>query len=208
MATNSPKYRDFFITINKETKCYKDALEIVKELNFKLYALILHDKDTLVDEDGTLKPKSEHKHLMFELKNPVSFNKMQERFKGAHIIVPKYKKSAYQYLVHNSPNSKGEKYQYSLDEIITNDIQQIEYIIKTEDSELFRQNKFLVYIAEGTRTAYQFVKRFGLDAYKQYWKPYEDMLRNLDSDEEMQQDLQALINKIDDDDLPFQEEQE
>lgn len=203
MATNSPKYRDFFITINKGAECYEDALEIVKELNFKLYALILHDKDTLVDEDGTITPKSEHKHLMFELKNPVSFNKMQERFKGAHIIVPKYKKSAYQYLVHNSPNSKGEKYQYSLDEIITNDKQQIEYIIATEDSELFRQNKFLVYIAEGTRTAYQFVKRFGLDAYKQYWKPYEDMLRNLDSDEEMQRDLQALINKIDDDDLPF-----
>ena len=203
MATNSPKYRDFFITINKGAECYEDALEIVKELNYKLYALILHDKDTIVDEDGTLKPKSEHKHLMFELKNPVSFNKMQERFKGAHIIVPKYKKSAYQYLVHNSPNSKGEKYQYSLDEIITNDKQQIEYIIETEDSELFRQNKFLVYIAEGTRTAYQFVKRFGLDAYKQYWKPYEDMLRNLDSDEEMQRDLQALINKIDDDDLPF-----
>ena len=203
MATNSPKYRDFFITINKGAECYEDALEIVKELNFKLYALILHDKDVLEDEDGTIKPKSEHKHLMFELKNPVSFNKMQERFKGAHIIVPKYKKSAYQYLVHNSPNSKGEKYQYSLDEIITNDRQQIEYIISTEDSELFRQNKFLVYIAEGTRTAYQFVKRFGLDAYKQYWKPYEDMLRNLDSDEEMQRDLQALINKIDDDDLPF-----
>lgn len=203
MATNSPKYRDFFITINKGAECYEDALEIVKELNYKLYALILHDKDTIIDEDGTLKQKSEHKHLMFELKNPVSFNKMQERFKGAHIIVPKYKKSAYQYLVHNSPNSKGEKYQYSLDEIITNDKQQIEYIIETEDSELFRQNKFLVYIAEGTRTAYQFVKRFGLDAYKQYWKPYEDMLRNLESDEEMQRDLQALINKIDDDDLPF-----
>ena len=202
MATNSPKYRDFFITINKGAQCYEDALEILKELNYELYGLILHDSDMLISEDGTLTPKAEHKHLMFELKNPVSFKKMQERFKGAHIIIPKYKKSAYQYLVHNSPNSK-EKYQYSLDKIITNDRQQIEYIITTEDSELFRQNKFLVYIAQGTRTAYQFVKRFGLDAYKQYWKPYEDMLRNLDSDEEMQQDLQALINKIDDDDLPF-----
>lgn len=202
MATNSPKYRDFFITINKGAKCYEDALEIVKELNYELYGLILHDSDVLVNDDGTLTPKAEHKHLMFELKNPVSFKKMQERFAGAHIIVPKYKKSAYQYLVHNSPNSK-EKYQYSLDKIITNDREQIEYIIETEDSELFRQNKFLVYIAEGTRTPYQFVKRFGLDAYKQYWKPYEDMLHNLNNDEEMQRDLQALINKIDDDDLPF-----
>lgn len=202
MASNSPKYRDYFITINQGAPCYDEALEIVKELNYKLYALIIHDKDTIVDEDGTLTPKQIHKHLMFELKNPVSFNKMQERFKGAHIVIPKYKKSAYQYLVHNSPKSKGEKYQYSLDEIITNDKAQIEYIINTEDSELFRQNQFLVYIAEGTRTAYQFVKRFGLDAYKQYWKPYQDMLMNLESDEEMQNDLKAL-RKTNDDDLPF-----
>lgn len=202
MASNSPKYRDYFITINQGAECYDEALEIIKELNYKLYALIIHDKDTIVDEDGTLTPKQVHKHIIFELKNPVSFNKMQERFKGAHIVIPKYKKSAYQYLVHNSPKSKGEKYQYSLDEIITNDIKQIEYIIETEDSELFRQNQFLVYIAEGTRTAYQFVKRFGLDAYKQYWKPYQDMLLNLENDEEMQRDLEAL-RKTNDDDLPF-----
>lgn len=202
MASNSPKYRDYFITINKGAPCYDSALEIVKELNYKLYALIVHDKDMLVDDDGTLTPKQEHKHLVFELKNPVSFNKMQERFKGAHIIIPKYKKSAYQYLVHNSPNSKGEKYQYSLTDIISNDQVQIEYIIKTEESELFRQNQFLLYIAEGTRTAYQFVKRFGLDAYKQYWRAYQDMLANLDNDEEMQQDLIAIQKKLDDE-LPF-----
>lgn len=201
-SSNSPKYRDYFITINQGAECYDEALEIIKELNYKLYALITHDKDTIIDEDGTLTQKQVHKHLIFELKNPVSFNKMQERFKGAHIIIPKYKKSAYQYLVHNSPKSKGEKYQYSLDEIITNDIKQIEYIIETEDSELFKQNQFLNYIAEGTRTAYQFVKRFGLDAYKQYWKPYQDMLINLESDEEMQNDLKAL-RKTNDDDLPF-----
>lgn len=202
MAVNSPKYRDFFITVNKGADCYEEILEIIKELNYKLYALITHDKDVIVSEDGTTTPKQEHKHLMLELKNPVSFKKMQERFKHAHIEIPKYKKSAYQYLIHNSPNSKGEKYQYSLNEIITNDFQQCEYIIKTEESELFKQNQFLIYIAEGTRTAYQFVKRFGLDAYKQYWKPYNDMLINLSTDTEMQNDLQAIINKMDED-LPF-----
>lgn len=202
MASNSPKYRDYFITINQGAPCYDNALEIVKELNYKLYALIVHDKDMLIAEDGTATKKQDHKHLMFELKNPVSFKGMQERFKGAHIIVPKYKKSAYQYLVHNSPNSKGEKYQYSLTEIISNDIVQIEYIIKTEESELFMQNQFLLYIAEGTRTAYQFVKRFGLDAYKQYWRPYQDMLMNLNDDHEMQKDLEALEKKLDEE-LPF-----
>lgn len=202
MASNSPKYRDYFITINKGAPCYENALEIIKELNYKLYALIVHDKDKIIADDGEITPKQEHKHLMFELKNPVSFNKMQERFKGAHIVIPKYKKSAYQYLVHNSPNSKGEKYQYSLNEIISNDLVQIEYIIKTEESELFRQNQFLLYIAEGTITAYQFVKRFGLDAYKQYWRPYNEMLINLNDDKEMQRDLEAIKNKLDEE-LPF-----
>lgn len=202
MATNSPKFRDFFITINKGAECYDIILDIIKELNYKLYALITHDKDTLINPDGTTTPKQEHKHLILELKNPVSFARMQERFKGTHIEIPKYKKSAYQYLIHNSPNSKGEKYQYSLNEIISNDFVQVEYIINTEESELFKQNQFLVYIAEGTKTAYQFVKRFGLDAYKQYWKVYNDMIENLRNDQEMQNDLEKILQKMDDE-LPF-----
>ena len=201
---NSPKFRDYFITINKDADCYDRALEIVKELNFKLYALIVHDKDVIVNEDGTTQPKAEHKHIMMELKNPVSFNAMQERFKGAHIDIPKYKKSAYQYLVHNSPNSRGVKYQYDTTEIISNDLNSVKYIIETETSEVFKQNMFLVYIVQGVRTAYQFVKRFGLDAYKQYWKPYSDMLANLECDEEMRNDYMKLMNEQKfGDDLPF-----
>lgn len=90
---NSPKYRDFFITINKDAESYENALEIVKELNYKVYALIVHDKDTIVNEDGTTEPKKVHKHIMLELNNPVSFNAMQKRFKGAHLDIPKYKKA-------------------------------------------------------------------------------------------------------------------
>lgn len=203
MATNSPKYRDFFITINKGAPSYDKALEIVKELNIKLYAYIIHDKDFIVNEEGETTLKAEHKHIMVELNNPVSFNAMQKRFDGAHIEIPKYKKSAYQYLLHNLPNAR-DKYQYSLNEIITNDLSAIKFIIESEDSELFYQNKFLVYIAEGTRTPYQFVKRFGLDAYRQYWKPYCDMLVQLDSDEEMQADLNDILQGMaNNDDLPF-----
>lgn len=201
---NSPKYRDFFITINKDASCYENALEIAKETNYRLYALIVHDKDEIIDkETGEHKgKKAEHKHLMLEVKNPVSFSAMQKRFEGAHIEIPKYKKSAYQYLIHNSPRSKGEKYEYSLEEIISNDIQSVKYLIETETSELFQQNRFLYYIAEGTRTSYQFVKRFGLDAYKQYWKPYSEMLAQLDHDEEMQHDLNKILVDMEND-LPF-----
>lgn len=203
---NSPKYRDFFITINQEAECYENVLDIVKELNIKLYAFIIHDKDEMIDENGvkTGVKKPTHKHLMMELKNPVSFNAMQNRFKGAHIDIPKYKKSAYQYLVHNSPNSRGVKYQYDTEAIISNDLQAVKYIIETETSEVFKQNMFLVYIVQGVRTAYQFVKRFGLDAYKQYWRPYSEMLANLETDEEMRADYMKLMNdQMIDDGLPF-----
>lgn len=209
---NSPKYRDYFLTINEGAKCYEDVLDIIKELNFKLYAYIVHDKDEIMDENGnkTGEKKPTHKHVMVELKNPVSFNAMQNRFQGAHIIVPKYKKSAYQYLVHNSPNSRGVKYQYDTTEIISNDLPSVEYIIETETSETFQQNRFLTYIVEGVVTAYQFVKRFGLDAYKQYWGPYSAMLAQRDIDEQMQMDIIRLRNKLRDgiienydDDLPF-----
>lgn len=203
MATNSPKYRDYFVTINEGAECYDNALDIVKELNFKIYALIIHDKDVIVEEDGTTKPKKTHKHIMFELKNPVSFAKMQERFKGAHIEIPKYKKSAYQYLLHNSPRSKGEKYQYDFEAIITNSPQELKDIIESETFELFKENMFLEYIADGTRTSYQFAKRFGLNAYRQYWKPYSEMLLNLKDDQEMQDDLESILQERDEKDLPF-----
>lgn len=202
---NSPKYRDFFITINKEADCYENVLEIVKELNFKLYAYIVHDKDELIDkETGEHQGhKPTHKHIMLELKNPVSFNAMQKRFAGAHIDIPKYKKSAYQYLIHNSPRSKGEKYEYSLDEIITNDVAQVKYIIETETNELFIETKFLVYMVEGVRTPYQFAKRFGLNAYKQYWHAFNDMLAQVKEDEDMQKDIEELQRDMLKDDLPF-----
>lgn len=205
MGANSPKFRDYFITINEGAPCYENALEIVKELSFKLYAYIIHDKDVIYEEaeDGTLKqtPKKVHKHIIVEVKNPVSFNAMQNRFQGAHIETIKYKKSAYQYLIHNSPKSK-EKYQYSPDEILSNDLQAVKFAIETEDFEPFKENMFLRYIAEGTRTAYQFTKRFGLNVYKQYWKAYSDMLENIPHDLEMQADLEA-INKQLEDELPF-----
>lgn len=205
MPSNSPRYRDYFITINQGAKSYDEALEIVKSLNTKLYAAIYHDKDVLreKDENGVIteKPKKKHLHIMLELKNPTSFNSIQNKFEGAHIETPRYKKSAYQYLIHNSPMSK-EKYQYSPDEIISNDLKAVKFYIESEDYEIFKENMWLRYMAEGTRTSYQFTKRFGLNVYKQYWKPYSDMLKELNVDEEMQHDLEAL-EKAMEDELPF-----
>lgn len=204
----SPKTRDYFVTVNESADCYGDCLERLKELNFDLYAYIVHDKDTLENQDGTVALKRVHKHFVVELKNPISFRSMQGKFPGAHIETIKYKKSAYQYLIHSTANSR-EKYQYPLDAIVSNNIELVKNSIEFEDNELFKETQFLRYIVEGVRTPYQFVKRFGLNAYKQYWKPYSDMLEELPKDEEMQSDLDELQGKMADDngdDLPFMEQ--
>ena len=205
MPSNSPRSRDYFVTINEGAKCYGEALEIVKSLNTKLYAAIYHDKDILQekDENGVIteKPKKKHLHIVLELKNPTSFNSMQNKFEGAHIEMPRYKKSAYQYLIHNSRNSR-EKYQYSPDEIISNDLTAVKFYIESEDYEIFKENMWLRYMAEGTRTPYQFTKRFGLNVYRQYWKPYSNMLKELDVDEEMQHDLEDIETALEEE-LPF-----
>lgn len=204
-GANSPKTRDYFITANPGAECYEDLLERINEGAPALFALITHDKDKILstDEDGNIheEPKTIHKHAVIEWRNPISFSSMLKRFPGAHIVMPKYKRSAYQYLIHNSPNSK-EKYQYPLDDIISNNIQQVKLIIETEQSELFYSNQIVRYMAQGVRTVYQFVKRFGMDAGKQYWKMYKDVLDTLDRDTELQADYEEM-KRILEDELPF-----
>lgn len=78
---SSPKYRDYFITINKSAECYEEIEQIIQTCNYKLYGLITHDKDYKVENDNLI-PKETHKHLMIELKNPVSFDSMKNKFKG------------------------------------------------------------------------------------------------------------------------------
>lgn len=202
----SPKYRDYFITINEGASSYENALDIVKELNTKLYAFIIHDKDIIrnANNEGELTetPKRTHKHIVIELANPISFNSILNKFIGAHIEVVKYKKATYQYLIHNRPNSM-EKYQYDANAIISNNLPAVKEAITAEEGlRLFRENEFLRYIAEGIITPYQFVKAFGLNVYKQYWKAYNEMIVALQSDEEMQKDLD-LIKQVMLEELPF-----
>lgn len=198
----SPKYRDFFITINEGATCYDSASDIVLSLNYKLYALIKHDKDVLINEDGLQVPKKTHLHIVVELKNPISFESMQNKFEGAHIDTIKYKKAAYQYLIHNRPNAR-EKYQYDCNEIVSNNLYAVKESIEAEEGlRIFKENQFLLYICEGITTPYQFVKAFGLNVYKQYWKAYNDMLIISMTDEDMQHDME-LIKKAMMEDLPF-----
>lgn len=202
MASNSPRNREYFITINKGCECYDHIQEIIDTLKYKIYAYITHDKDYILNENGDMELKKEHKHLMIELENALTFNSIQNKFKGAHIEVPKYKKSAYQYLIHNRPNAR-DKYQYDFTDIITSSPKELKDIIESEDCELFRETMFLEYIADGTITQYQFVKRFGLNAYKQYWSVYNVMIEQLNTDKEMIEDFNKILEERKENELPF-----
>lgn len=209
MASNSPKYRAYLVTINESAPCYANALEIAKEMKYDLYALITHDKDM---EDG--KPKKTHKHLVIELINPIAFTSMQKHFKGAHIDPIKYKKSAYQYLIHNSPNSH-EKYQYDLNSIITNNFDLVKTIIESEEVETFNEAKVLHYYAMGITTQYLFFKHFGIETTKKYWKTYSELCDAVfrvilakqngdpldDAEQELFDDYKAVLDALDN--LPF-----
>lgn len=176
MSANSPRAREYLITINQGAKCYDEVEEIIKnKCNYSIYALITHDKDESIDDNGETHIKQAHKHAVVELKNAVSFNSMQSRFEGAHIEPMKYRKSAYQYLIHNTPNSK-EKYRYSLDDIITNNRDEIEVIINSEWLEPFVDSLIPKYIAQGTTTLYGFFKRFGNEVYNKYRFIYFDLV--------------------------------
>ena len=139
-------------------------------MRHELYALIVHDKDVM--EDGQL--KKTHKHLVLELVNPIAFTSMQKHFKGAHIEPIKYKKSAYQYLIHNSLTSK-EKYQYPLTDIISNNFELVKEIIESEEVETFNESKVLLYYHQGITTQYLFFKHFGIETTKKYWQTYKQL---------------------------------
>ena len=202
----SPKSRDYMVTINEGAECFDNALEIVKEMNVVLYAFIVHDKDKEILDDGSVVDKKLHKHIVIELKNPITFQSMQNHFKGAHIDLLKYKKAAYQYLIHNRPNAK-EKYQYPVEDILSNNLSSVKRALEAEEGlRLFNEREFLRYIAEGITSPYQFTKAFGLNVYKQYWRPYKEMLDEINVDPVMKRDLEemkAILEKELDDDLPF-----
>lgn len=200
----SPRSRNYFITINESAESYQDALDIIKDMKTTLYAYIVHDKDTEINAEGVFVPKKTHKHICVELVNGISFESMQKKLKGAHIEVMKYRKASYEYLIHSSPNSK-EKYQYDANEIISNSLDSVKDIISSkEGARLFDESDFITYIAEGITTPYQFAKIFGLKAFKDFWKPYKQMIDESYNDVEMNQDIEKRRQEImNEEELPF-----
>lgn len=208
MPSEEKKYRRWFIEVHQNAECYEQVLDIIIETNYDLYAYIVHDSDieliTLENGEVIEKPKATHKHFCLELKNAVTFNSIAKKFKGAHIEQMLYRKKAYQYLTHSNDNAK-EKYQYAFENIITNDAERVKNIQsqEEEDKEYFNENKIILYMAQGTLTKYSFVKRFGLDSYKQYGRQYMELVSEIAFDQQLQEDIEKAKKEIIEQELPF-----
>lgn len=200
------RYKEFLITIHQGASCFDYCLDILKSMNVKAYAFIIHDSDKSLDEEtGTYHDTPTHKHIMFELVNATSFTSIQKHFSGAQIEIVNFKKKAYQYLLHNTEKSK-EKYQYTFDKIITNNPEYVKAQIEDKIERYFVPSQYKDYIIEGIITPFKFVETFGMDAYKQYWKVYKDMVDAARSDLEMMAALDKRreeIMKELEDKLPF-----
>lgn len=197
------RFRNWFIEINQGAECFEHLLEIVESWHgVTLYALIFHDKDkhlkTSVDtqtgettQAWEIQPK--HAHLCLELKNACTFSAIQKKLPGAHIDVMEARKSAYLYLTHESPNSKGIKYQYAFEEIISNNIEEVKRLVTQCDQfEPFHEEDAMLYIAQGTTNYYYFVKRFGLSQAGKWWRSYMLLIEASHQVAEAQQEIEAL----------------
>lgn len=197
------RIRNWFIEVNENAECFEKVQSIVESMNgVKLYALIRHDKDTKLEtsidpQTGEAKEdwkvQKPHWHLCLELENGCTFSAIQKRLKGAHIEPMEARKSAYLYLTHESPNSKGIKYQYAFTDIISNNAEEVKRIITAVDAfEPFHEEDAMLYIAQGVRDYYHFYKRFGLTIANKFWRPYILLIQSCKEQKDAQEELENL----------------
>lgn len=186
------RHRAFILTAFENAECYNDLEAIIESSNCTLFAVIKHDKD--ITPHG--EPKTLHKHAVLEFKNARAFNSVRSKFEGAHIEICKYPASAYRYLVHDTPASEEEgKHKYSIDEIYSNNLESVRAIIELVGYESFISSDIMLYIAQGTTTAFRFYQRFGFEAFAKHWKTYHTFLANCEVDPEARTYIETLKEK-------------
>ena len=184
------RQRAFNLVINKNAKCFNEVKQIIENLcNVALYGLILHDKD--IAEDGQI--KEPHYHLYLKFKNARTFQSIIKQFEGAHIESVINENQSIKYLIHNTSNAKVQgKYQYSIDELLTNDFNKIQEILKEEDYHTFIIEDVPKYIANGILHPYSFARYFGTNSTKANWGMYREIVTSY-----LNRDDDTLIEEVD-----------
>lgn len=109
---------------------FDDIIRVAKS-SYQFYWYIFHDKDK--DENGNLKNK--HLHIVMYDKSPSTLDKHAKLFEG---IVPRHSleacrngRACIRYLIHKDD---PEKFQYSINEVVTNKLPQLLSAIEDSDS--------------------------------------------------------------------------
>ena len=182
--------RTFTLVINKSAHCFANIKSIIENLcKTELYALILHDKD--IDEKGEL--KQPHYHLYLKFINARTCQSIMKQFEGAHVEIPINETQSIKYLLHATKNAKAQgKHQYAIEELLTNDFNKIQEILKEEDYHTFIIEDVPKYIANGILHPYSFARYFGQNSFKTNWGMYREIVTSY-----LNRDDDTLIEEVD-----------
>lgn len=144
--------RKWFITINPKAECYSKTKEIVEHYKYTHYAMIYHD----ADEDNE---NNKHIHIVIEFKNAQTFEGLKAKFNGADLEQIKFIYQAYKYLIHLESDNKRK---YSIDQVITDNINYYQECIKCNEYEKLDTKAIMDDITNGVNTITEFVRKYGL----------------------------------------------
>lgn len=176
---DNARYRNYFLTVNEGAQCFPAFAHYVDQSGREWGAWILHDKD-----EGT----SPHIHAVLTFPNGKTSRTIAKAFPGAHVEPCRSIRNAVAYLLHKTPSSMEDgKHEYEASEIVSTDPESLNAILTAPEArhEPFSDASIVCYIAQQTVTPYRFLQRFGIEAYKAYWRAYKEILDSQHWDEEL-----------------------
>lgn len=182
---NDIRDRNWFITVNKEAKCFQDIQSIIEKSKPVWFALILHDRDN---------EKQEHYHLVIKYKDAKTFSAIQNIFEGGHIEKVQDINASTQYLLHLNDPMKEQYFDY---EIITNDKNLTSRYLQAQTIlEQFNPNMLDDYVSVDGLTLYiQFVRRFGVEQVKKYRADINQCIEDRYQERKALKDYKQLMAK-------------
>ena len=151
----------------------------LSSFNCPEFAFILHDLDTA--EDGTLKTPHIHIYAKFQkVKRLGTFlNDLARALEINPLAISVEKcvsmESSVQYLIHKNDL---EKYQYSMQEIVTNIPREELALLLDRPVEAFNVD-FIIESWKASSNQAEFVKRIGLERYRLYRNVIQDLVKSL-----------------------------
>lgn len=187
--------KKWLLEANQQAECYKDLPHRIKTAGVAFYAFIKH-----VDEQDEKGP--EHMHAVLEFQTALTFEEVQDLFKGAHLEQLINFDSHMAYLLHRTPKAREEgKRLYFIEDLFTNDKERAKRAIANGEKEALDPNHILDEIAGGCTSLTKFVSKFRPDSVKPWMSLIKELLkerREGNQDEAIQQRALQTMKELHD----------